>query len=139
MSGPSAGQIASGTGKLLQGAAGFQAGKTNAKLARREAQGTLSAGVAQEADIRLQARRAAGEAITMMAANGGGLGEGSALTMLREVELESGLDRLRVRTAAQNRAAGLEVEAQLAKKRGIFDLATGVIDAAGSAFGGGGG
>jgi len=122
-------------GAALKGIAGFQAGKTNARMAKREAQGALVAGVAQEADIRQDARRSAGEAITAMAANGGGLGTGSALTMLREIELESGLDRLRVRGAAANRAAGLKVEGELSKRRGIFDALAAGTDIAGTVVG----
>lgn len=122
---------------VVKGVAGFQAGKANAQAARAEARGQINAGVAQEADIRAQARRSAGQAIAATGANGGGLGTGSALDLLREVQLESGLDRLRVRREAANRAAGLRAQAANSKRQGLFDLVGGVIGA-GSAIAGGG-
>lgn len=109
-------------GSLLKGASSFQAGKANARMLRAEARSNIVAGVAEEADIRAQARRTAGQAIAAMGANGTGLGTGSAIDLLREVELESGLDQLRVRRSAANRAASLRAQASAAKRQGIFDL-----------------
>ncbi len=126
-------------GALLKGASGFQAGKANARMLRAEAQSNIVAGVAEEADIRAQARRTAGEAVAAMGANGVQLGTGSAIDLLREVELESGLDQLRVRRAAANRAASLRAQASQAKRQGIFDLVGGVMEAGAAAFSGGAG
>lgn len=128
-----------GAGALVQGISGFQAGKANQRLARREARGAVNAGVAQEADIRAQARRTAGEAIASMGANGGGLGTGSALDLLQESILESELDRLRVRRGAANQAAGLRYQGRIAMRQGIFDAVGGAISAASSVAGGAGG
>lgn len=126
-------------GSLLKGASAFQAGKANARMLRAEARSNIAAGVAEEADIRAQARRTAGEAVAAMGANGVQLGTGSAIDLLREVELESGLDQLRVRRAAANRAASLRAQASQAKRQGIFDLLGGVMEAGAAAFGSGGG
>jgi hypothetical protein len=126
-------------GALLKGASGFQAGKANARMLRAEAQSNIVAGVAEEADIRAQARRTAGEAVAAMGANGVQLGTGSAIDLLREVELESGLDQLRVRRAAANRAASLRAQASQAKRQGIFDLIDAGLEAGAKAAGGGGG
>ncbi len=74
-----------------------------------------------------------------MGANGGQLGTGSAVDLLREVELESGLDQLRVRRAAANRAATLRAQARQAKRQGIFDLVDAGLEAGAKAARGGGG
>ncbi len=133
-----AGQAMGAAGSLISGMAGFQAGKGNARLRRAEAKGALNEGVAQEADIRAQARRSAGEALAAMGANGGGLGEGSALDVLREGALESELDRLRVRRGAANKAASLNFQAKMAKRQGAFDMMAGVMNAGKALIGGGG-
>lgn len=125
-------------GSLVKGAAGFQAGKANARAARAEAASAIRAGVAEEADIRARARRVAGEALAAQGANGGGLGTGSALELLRETVLESELDRMRVRRAAANRAAGLNAQARLARRQGAFDLIGGIVGAGGAIAGSGG-
>jgi hypothetical protein len=134
--------IAKGTqagGALVRGASGFMAGKANARLARAEADAAVRTGVAQDDDIRMAARRTAGEAVAAMGAAGGGLGSGSALDVLREIEVESGLDRLRVKADAKNRAGVLNYQARIYKRQGAFELLGGFMDAAAAAAGGGGG
>lgn len=126
-------------GTLAKGVSGFMAGKANAKLLRAEARAAVRTGVAQDDDIRLEARRTAGEAIAGMGANGGGMGTGSALDALREIEVESGLDRLRVKADAHNKSASLNYQARLAKRQGAFELLGSALEAGASALGGGGG
>jgi hypothetical protein len=126
-------------GGLVKGVSGFMAGKANARLARAEAAGAVRTGVAQDDEIRLAARRTAGEAIAAMGAAGGGLGSGSALDVLREIEVESGLDRLRVKADAKNRAGALNYQARIAKRQGALELLGGVMEAGAQAAGGGGG
>jgi hypothetical protein len=128
-----------GGGSIVKGLGGFQAGKANAKMARAEAKGKLRAGVAQDDDIRRDARRAAGEAVAAMGANGASLGTGSALDVLRDIEVESGIDRLRVKAGARNEAEALNAQARLYKRQGAWALVSGVFDAAAAAAGGGGG
>jgi len=137
-----AGPVIAAVGSVVKGVGGFQAGKANAYAARAEARAATQEGVAQEADIRAQARRAAGEAVAAIGANGGGLGTGSALDLLRETALESGLDLLRVRRGAANKAMGLEAQAKNYRRQGAFDLVGGLLQAgatAADAAGGGGG
>jgi hypothetical protein len=125
-------------GPLVKGVSGFMAGKANAKLMRAEARAAIRTGVAQDDDIRMEARRTAGEAIAGMGANGGGMGSGSALDALREIEVESGLDRLRVKADAHNKSAALNYQARLAKRQGAFELLGGIMDAGAAAVGAGG-
>lgn len=129
-------------GALVQGIGGLQAGKANARLARAEAKAALREGVARDDEIRRAARRAAGEAIAAMGANGVDLGTGSALDALREIEVESGLDRLRAKAEAQGRASALRYQAKVYKRQGAFQLLGGLLgasSAAAGAAGGGGG
>ena len=126
-------------GALLRGASGFMAGKSNARLARAEAQAAVRTGVAQDDEIRMAARRTAGEAIAAMGAAGGGLGQGSALEVQREIDVESGLVRLRVKADARNRAGALNYQARIYKRQGAFELLGGFMDAGAAAVGGGGG
>lgn len=125
-------------GSLVRGLGGFQAGKVNAKMARAEADAKLRAGVAQDDEIRLQARRAAGEAVAAMGANGGGLGTGSALDTLRDIEIESGIDRLRVKRQASNEASALRTQARLYRSQGAWNLLGSAFEAGAQAMGGGG-
>jgi hypothetical protein len=133
-----AGQAVQGGGALMQGIAGFQAGKANARMARAEANAALRQGVAQDDEIRSTARRTAGEAIAAMGANGGQIGTGSALDAMRDIELESGLDRLRVKTQAKNTYAAKQAQSRLYQRQGGWQLLASATDAA-SAFMGGGG
>lgn len=126
-------------GAVVGGLSGFMAGKANARLARAEAKAAIRTGVAQDDDIRMAARRTAGEAVAAMGAAGGGLGTGSATDVLREIEIESGLDRLRVKADASNRAAALNYQARIAKRQGAFELLGGFMEAGAQVAKGGGG
>lgn len=126
-------------GSLVRGIAGFQSGKANARAARAEANAALRTGVARDDEIRLQARRTAGEAIAAMGAGGGQLGSGSALDVIRDIELESGLDQLRVRTEAQNTYNARNFQARLYRRQGAWNLLGGVMSAGDAFVGGGGG
>lgn len=137
--GSEAAAAAKGGGSLIRGIAGFQSGKANARMARAEADGALRQSVAQDDAIRAQARRTAGEAVAAMGATGGGLGSGSALDVLRDIELESGLDRLRVKAEGANKASSLRAQASLYKRQGAWNLMAGVADAATSVLTGGAG
>ena len=132
------GQMMQAGGSLIKGIGAFQAGKANARMADAEAQGALRQGVAEDDDIRMRARQTAGEAIAAMGANGGQLGTGSALDAMRDIELQSGLDRLRVKAQAQNAFEGKKAQASLYRKQGAFQLLASIADSA-SAFAGGGG
>ena len=134
----SSGRAAQGAGSIIKGMAGFQAGKANARRAQAEADASLRQGVAEDDDIRATARRTAGEAIAAMGANGGAIGTGSALDALRDIELESGLDRLRVKTQARNNFEAKQMQASLQKRQGAWNLLSSVAETA-SAFAGGGG
>ena len=136
-SGPSTGQFIQAGGNLVRGIGGFQAGKANARMARAEANAALRGGLAQSDDIRREARRVAGEAVAAMGASGGGLGSGSALDVLRDIEVESGLDRLRVQTDARNRSESLNAQARLYRRQGAWNLLGSVVDSASSFAGGG--
>lgn len=132
----STGQFIQAGGSLIRGIGGFQAGKANARMARAEADAALRTGVAQDDDIRARARAAAGEAIAAMGANGGGIGTGSAIDVLRQIELESGLDRLRVKANAMNLSEARNAQAKLYKRQGAWNLIGSVVDGAGAVAGG---
>lgn len=127
--------------KLLAGVSGLQSGIYNARAAERDAIGAQQDGAAAEADVRDQARYAAGEAIASQGANGFQLGTGSALDVLRENALNAEMDRMRIRTRAENQRRAKIGEAGLARAQGRAALAAGILgtieDAAKAVAGGG--
>lgn len=128
--------------KLLAGISGLQAANYNARAAEREGQMAVADGAATEAQIRDEARYAAGEAIASQGQSGLQLGTGSALDVLRENALNAELDRMRVRTQAENQKRAKKGEAGLLRAQGRSALAAGIIgtaeDAVKAGAGGGG-
>lgn len=135
--GISTGQALQAGGGLIRGIAGFQTGKANARFARAEARAAVRQGVAESDDIRMQARRVAGEAIAAMGGHGAQIGTGSALDVLRDIEVESGLDRMRVQARAHNTAQARNAQAKLYRRQGAWNLIAGVADGAAAMAGGG--
>lgn len=129
--------------KLLAGISASQAAGYNARAAESEGLQAQNDGVAAEAQVRDEARYAAGEAIAAQGQSGLQLGTGSALDVLRESALNAELDRMRLRTRAENQRRAKKHEAALQRSAGRSALAAGILgtvtDVAIAAVGGGGG
>lgn len=140
-------------GSIVNGAASYEAGKYNKKVAEQNAISAEREGAANVARIREAARQAMGNQVGAQAANGFQIGTGSALDSLTESQINATLDALNARREAQSRAIGYRVQgaqAMAAGKNaytaGLFNAASTVLDyksdwasaRSGSSAGGGG-
>lgn len=130
----SAGLMAAGN--IVQGVAGSSAHRTNAKILKVNEENTLRQGVAEEAQVRDQARQVMGEQLAEQGASGFMVGTGSALDALRESGINAELDELNIRRTAKMKAQGYQVEAGMEKKAATMALLNGFIGA-GKAIGAG--
>lgn len=141
-------------GSIVNGAASYEAGKYNKKVAEQNAISAEREGAANVARIREAARQAMGNQVAAQGANGFQMGTGSALDSLTESQINATLDALNARREAQGRAIGYRVQgaqAMAAGKNaytaGLFNAASTVLDyktdwasaRSGSSAGGGGG
>lgn len=126
-------------GALLDGASALGAANANARALRTDAANVMNLGAAQVADVRQQARMAAGEAIAAQGTSGFQIGTGSALDVLRETEINAQLDMMRLRTRAQTQYSGLQFQAKMAKREGVFKAINAGLKVAAQIAGGGGG
>ncbi|HEV2747611.1 MAG TPA: hypothetical protein VGW34_09975 [Allosphingosinicella sp.] len=118
-------------GAIVQGVAGYEAGKYNRAVARANAVNAERDGAAEEARVRDAARLAMGRQIVGQASGGLMPGTGTALDALRESAIEAELDALTIRRRAAAAAAGHRVEGKLAYREGVSKLIGGFFGAAG--------
>ena len=142
--GGTAGAVGAGgsiLGPIMQGVAGYRAGKYNAKVDENSAVAAQQQGAADEEKVASDARYAAGEAIAAQGASGLQIGTGTALDVLRENAINAGLDQLRIRTHAESARRGYVAKAAQDRAAGRDALVAGFLTAAengAKAFAGGG-
>jgi hypothetical protein len=117
-------------GSLVNGAAGYEAGKYNKKVAEQNAISSEREGAAQVAQIREAARQAMGNQISAQAGNGFQIGTGSALDALTESQINATMDALNARREAQSRAIGYRVQGAQALAAGKNAYTAGMLNAA---------
>lgn len=126
--------LAAIAGPIIQGIGGFKAAQANAAGLDAQAWEEQQAAVAQEADLRAQARAAIGEQLAAQFSGGIEGGTGSPLDYLRESQINAALDVLRIRREGTVKAQTLKKQASAARTQGYFALASGLLGA-GSAAG----
>lgn len=116
-------------GSLVQGFAGYQAGKYNQRVANVNAQGAVNDGEAEAARVREASRRAMGDQISSLAGNGFELG-GSATTRLAESALEAEMEIADRRRTARSKAMAYRSQGAMAAAQGRNALIGGLFGAA---------
>lgn len=122
-------------GKIVQGVAGYQAGKANSKALLAERRDTMRQGAEREIESRTAARKAIGDQLAAQFSNGMMGGSGSALDALRESQIESALDVLTIRRETGGRSSQLKRQAKMERTKGKFALVEGFMGAAGEVAG----
>ncbi|MFL6861701.1 MAG: hypothetical protein ACJ8DZ_01730 [Allosphingosinicella sp.] len=122
-------------GQLVQGVAGYSAGRASAKADEANATGEEQGGADQAARIRDSARLAMGSQIGAQAESGFAIGTGSALSSLRESAINAELDVLNVRRQAASRAAAYRARAAQEKRGATMGLIGSLVGAAGTVAG----
>lgn len=116
-------------GNLIQGVAGYEAGKFNKRASETEAVEIERAGAAEEARVREAARLQIGQQIAAQGGNGFAMGTGSALDALEQSQVNATLDALNVRREAALRARSARVAGRIAKAEGDNALVAGMLGA----------
>lgn len=117
-------------GKLIQGVAGYEAGRFNQAASRTEAIEIERAGAAEEARVREAARLQIGQQLAAQGGNGFAMGTGSALDALEQSQVNATLDALNVRREAAMRARAARVAGSIARAEGDNALVAGMFGAA---------
>ncbi|BBC99094.1 hypothetical protein [Sphingobium sp. YG1] len=117
-------------GSLVSGAASYEAGKYNKRVAEQNAISSLREGAAEEARIREVARAQIGEQVAAQGASGFQMGTGSALDALSESQINATLDALNARREAASRAQGYRVQGAQAMSAGKNAYTAGMFQAA---------
>jgi hypothetical protein len=120
-------------GNVVQGVAGYEAGKFNKKAADASAVQAEQDGSDQEALIRERARAAMGEQLVAQGASGFQMGTGSALDALAQSQVNATLDALTIRRKAAAEARTRRVQGAIAKAQGENALVSGMIGATSAA------
>lgn len=135
-----AGDILGAAGSQVEGRAQEAAANYNASIKRQQADSVLQQTAEDERRFRIGTRKQIGENITAVGASGVTM-EGSALEVLQESASNAELDALTVRHKGQLQAWQLRagaaadvMEGQLAKIRGDFGTAAGLLSAATKGF-----
>jgi hypothetical protein len=131
------GKAIEGTGTVMQGIAGYKAGKFNEKVARFNQGNSNADAVGLEQSVRDQARAAMGEQIASQGASGIELGTGSAADALHQSAINAQLDVLNLQRKAAIKSTGFDIQAASAKAAGKSAFVGGFIKAAGAFAGGG--
>lgn len=117
-------------GNIIQGVAGYEAGKYNRAAARNDAIEEERAGAAEEARIREAARVAIGDQVAAQGANGFAMGTGSALDALAQSQVNAAFDALLARQDAARRARAKRAQGEIAYAEGQNALVQGMMGAA---------
>ncbi len=117
-------------GNIVQGVAGYEAGRYNQKVAEVEAIEMERAGAAEEARVREAARMAMGQQVAAQGSNGFAIGTGSALDALEQSQVNAALDALNIRREAAGRARAARISGKIARAQGDNALVTGMLGAA---------
>lgn len=117
-------------GNIVQGVAGYEAGKYNQAVANTEAIEQERAGAAEEARVREAARVAIGAQLAAQGSNGFAMGTGSAVDALMQSQVNAALDAMTVRRDAAARARSARTAGAIAKAQGDNALVAGMMGAA---------
>lgn len=117
-------------GSIVQGVAGYRAGKYNAKVAKLNARNTEREGLEQATRLRNAGRVAMGRQIAAQGESGFEVGQGSALDSLLESATNSELEAMDAFRAARAKAAGYRAQGGLARMEGNSALVQGFFGAA---------
>jgi hypothetical protein len=123
-------------GSIVQGVAGYRAGKLNKKIDYANAQTSVAQGAEQALRIRNLARISMGRQVGAQAESGFEIGTGSAIDSLMESATNAELDAMDAQYEAQSRATALRLQGNQAKREGKNALISGLIGAASSVAGG---
>lgn len=123
-------------GKLVQGIAGYQAGKANRKTANANARGEMIDGNAQAQRIRDLSRIALGRQIGAQAESGFMVGTGSAIDSLVESQTNAELDAMDAMRTARSRSDAYRAQGAQAYAEGRSALVGSLFGAAASVAGG---
>lgn len=123
-------------GKIVEGIAGYEAGKYNRKVARANARAANQEGVAQAERIRNLARIAMGRQIGAQAESGFEVGTGTALDSLLESATEAELEAMDARYQATSKAAAHWRQGSVAYAEGYNKGVQGLVGAAAAVAGG---
>lgn len=117
-------------GNVIQGVAGYEAGKYNRAVAETEAIEQERAGAAEEGRVREAARVAIGQQLAAQGSNGFAMGTGSAVDALMQSQVNAALDAMTVRRDAALRARSARTAGAIAKAQGDNALLAGMMGAA---------
>lgn len=123
-------QAMQAAGNVVQGVAGYEAGKYNRDLNNTMAIEEGRAGAAREAEIREAARMAIGDQLAGQGGSGFQMGSGSAVDALAMSQVNAALDALAARRDATGRARARTIEGKQAMAAGENALTVGMIGAA---------
>lgn len=117
-------------GNIIQGVAGYEAGKYNRAAAKQDAIAEEMAGAAEVSRIREAARMAIGEQVAAQGGNGFAMGTGSALDALEQSQVNAAFDALIARQDAARRARARRTQGEIAYAEGKNALVQGMMGAA---------
>ena len=120
-------------GPILSGYTALQAGRFNRRVERYNARKDIDEGEADVGDIARQGRAVLGRQITSLAGSGFEF-EGTAFDLLRETQINTGVDMLRRRRAARESALERRVRGEAAYAEGKGKFVSGVIEGLGNAI-----
>lgn len=122
-------------GSAIQGVAGFAAGQSNKRNLYAQGAEEMRASQEGEREVRKDARRAIGGQLAAQHSNGMIGGTGTALSALRESQIEAVLDAREIRRQGVSRNAALRARGKQEEMQGYFSLASGFFGAASAASG----
>lgn len=117
-------------GNIVQGVAGYEAGKYNQAVANTEAIEQERAGAVEEARVREAARVAIGAQLAAQGSNGFAMGTGSALDAITQSQTNAVWDAMQVRQNAAARARSARVSGAIARAQGDNAMVAGLMGAA---------
>jgi hypothetical protein len=116
-------------GQVVQGVAGYAAGRKNRKALRAQALDEINNGAVEAERIRSAAREAMGGQVAAQFSNGMFGGTGSALDALAESQINAAIDGLSVKREAESKARALRQQGQQAAAQGRDALIGGAFGA----------
>ena len=117
-------------GNIVQGVAGYEAGKYNQAVANTEAIEQERAGAAEEARVREAARGPMGARWPTRGRTAFAMGTGSAVDALMQSQVNAALDAMTVRRDAAARARSARTAGAIARAQGDNALVAGMMGAA---------
>ncbi len=123
------GTVLAAGGKLVGGLGGFLSANANAARDKEQAAEERYASAAEIRRMKDEQRELIGEQLAAQVSNGLEGGSGTALTSLRQSQVNAALDVMEARRSGELRARALEQRAKDSRREGKFSLLSGIFSA----------